>query len=140
MDDAFDALLATAVVLTATLYALQAAVVQHQPNPTLNGYEQQLASQVLERLQNDPKLPSEINNTMLGTHYSENGTTVELAGGQALLQPPKQLTGVLELCIVGEAAQSCATAIIGGSPRYASCHTDYALADTAIVRVTVCLG
>lgn len=140
MDDAFDALVATAVLLVTTLYALQAAALQSQPNPTLNGYEQQLVHQTIESLQHDPELPSKINNTMLQTHYSYTETVVELAGGQAVLEPPIEVTGQLEICMAENAAQRCAVAIIGGSPQYTSCYTDYTLANNTIAKVTACLA
>lgn len=140
MDDAFDTLLATTIFLVATLCCVQTAAIQHQPAPTLYGYEQQLAQQATRALAMDPALPAKINNTALRVSYTQNATLVDLGDTQARLMPPTQLTGQLVLCVLEQNGQRCAQATVGADPRYLSCYTDYALSAAALIRVTVCLG
>jgi len=144
VDDAFDALLATTIFLLTAAYSLQAAVIQRQPNPTLNGYEEQLVDDTIRLMAQSPQLLQEINGSNLKTWLEPNQTVVVLAAGEEVaLQPPTQISGQLTVCETGPEegyTQTCSEGVVGGDPHYTSCYTEYAAINGSIVKVTACLA
>ncbi|PSN91570.1 hypothetical protein B9Q09_01965 [Candidatus Marsarchaeota G2 archaeon ECH_B_SAG-C16] len=141
MDDAFDALLATTIFLIMTAYALQATVTQHQPHPTLNGYEEQITQQIMAAVNHNPNWEKTLT-AQPQLEYTQNTTLIKLNTTTITLQPPIQVTGQIDICTINlNTTQRCTTTIIGGSPEYESCYTEYMLTpNQTLLEVTSCLG
>ncbi|HLH45257.1 MAG TPA: hypothetical protein VKV31_00595 [bacterium] len=141
MDDAFDALLATTILLIMTTYALQTTITQHQPQPTLNGYEEQITQQIIAATNHDPNWEKTLR-AQPQIEYTQNTTLIRLNTTTITLQPPTQITGQIELCTINlNTTQWCTTTIIGGNPEYNSCYTAYTLTpNQTLLEVTTCLS
>ncbi|MEM0120086.1 MAG: hypothetical protein QW514_06010 [Thermoprotei archaeon] len=141
MDDAFDALLATTVLLVITAYSLQATITQRQPQNTFDGYEQQLTQQIIAAVNHDPTWQKTIL-SQPKLEYTSNATLITLGNIQATLQPPVQLTGQIDACLLNfNTTLWCNNTMIGGSPDYDSCYTGYTpTPNQTLLEVTVCLG
>ncbi|PSN96698.1 hypothetical protein B9Q04_00320 [Candidatus Marsarchaeota G2 archaeon BE_D] len=141
MDDAFDALLATTIFLVITAYALQVTITQHQPQPTLNGYEEQIAQQIMAAVNHNPKWEKTLA-AQPQLEYTPNTTLIKLNNATITLQPPTQITGQIDLCVIDlNTTQWCINTIIGGNPEYDSCYTAYTFTpNQTLLEVTSCLG
>jgi hypothetical protein len=144
LEDAFDAVVATAMFLVAAALLLQSiasALTTQSSEVVTQIYEQQTAFQLMLQIGSNQLGWVKLASAPPKTIYSQNSTVLAFNDASVILQPPFSVAG--ELVLVDNSLNSTAwtkTLTLGSSPLFSSCYSLYRqLSDGTLLTVEVCL-